>query len=401
MYRDADVERGEDILDCWGLMHLCFGQHPGIRFSTSRVMLTTLATLGDLTAAPYFEEHWKSAEAAPLLLELLGNCQANLVAVWCQQMLDRFHASFVESLPIEQLRALLEDEKQSVRQFAATALKRSKLLAAASLQVWFELMTVTDPLALTVICEAFVQHVDFSQVSWEGAVQLATRQPTPVARLGLEILEKKTNLTDDDLARLSDLAHARCSAIGQALALWALPQVASEQHYQTDAVLAFFDSPQLTVRQGAWSWLHADPMPAHEDSVLWSRLLETPYDDVRMELVTALERRTRSQAASLAGSDLPYLWSSVLLGIFRGGRKKALAVRQVAQAMEQDPTRSAELLPVLAVAVRSIRGPEQRAGLSAVARLLERRPELLAEVQQHLPELEMVPITELPDSSGV
>jgi len=44
-------------------------------------------------------------------------------------------------------------------------------------------------------------------------------------------------------------------------------------------------------------------------------------------------------------------------------------------------------VPVMAVAVRSVRGPEMRVGLAAVMTLLEQRPELAAAVRTQLPEL--------------
>ncbi len=83
------------------------------------------------------------------------------------------------------------------------------------------------------------------------------------------------------------------------------------------------------------------------------------------------------------------VWSSVLLGVHRGGRQKAKAAVQVAQAIARTPQQAEQLMPVLAVAVRSVRGPEMRAGLSAVVALVEARPELAPLVRQHLPELEL------------
>jgi hypothetical protein len=44
-------------------------------------------------------------------------------------------------------------------------------------------------------------------------------------------------------------------------------------------------------------------------------------------------------------------------------------------------------LPILAVALRSLRGPEWRAGLVGVVELVERNAELAPVVQQAFPEL--------------
>ena len=81
------------------------------------------------------------------------------------------------------------------------------------------------------------------------------------------------------------------------------------------------------------------------------------------------------------------LWRSVLLGVHRGGRQKAKAVQQIARAIVENPASVESLLPVLAAAVRSVRGPEWRAGLVGVVGLVERNSDLQPLVQRLFPEL--------------
>ena len=52
------------------------------------------------------------------------------------------------------------------------------------------------------------------------------------------------------------------------------------------------------------------------------------------------------------------------------------------------PAEAEQLLPLLAVAVRSIRGPEFRTGLAGVVRLAEMNAELLPAIRQRFPELQ-------------
>ena len=139
-----------------------------------------------------------------------------------------------------------------------------------------------------------------------------------------------------------------------------------------------------------WTWMTADSARALGDPALWSRLAETPHDDIRLRVVDYLQRQTK-----LAGADanrLENIWRSVLLGVHRGGRQKAKAVRQISQAIVENPQRVDTLLPVLAVAVRSVRGPESRAGLAAVVTLAESRPELAEAVRRHLPEMKFAEV---------
>ena len=84
------------------------------------------------------------------------------------------------------------------------------------------------------------------------------------------------------------------------------------------------------------------------------------------------------------------LWAAVILGVHRGGRTKLKAIRQIANAIAADPRRAQSLLPVLRVALRSIRRPERRQALSAVATMARRNPELSQAIADELPELQRI-----------
>ncbi len=90
-----------------------------------------------------------------------------------------------------------------------------------------------------------------------------------------------------------------------------------------------------------------------------------------------------------AANQLATVWRSVLLGVHRGGRQKAKAVQQIAQAIIENPAGAESLLPVLAAAVRSVRGPESRAALAAVVTVLEAQPQLVSTINRVLPELKL------------
>src|SRR5262249_22786837 len=118
-----------------------------------------------------------------------------------------------------------------------------------------------------------------------------------------------------------------------------------------------------------------------------------PYDDVRLKLVADLERRVGkdgglSEAMALDADMVRLLWASVLLNIHRGNRAKPLVVAQMVRRLRWDPYSAASLLPILSVAVRSIRGPEWRAGLAGVVQLVEQNPNLQPLVREAFPELQ-------------
>jgi len=120
---------------------------------------------------------------------------------------------------------------------------------------------------------------------------------------------------------------------------------------------------------------------------LWARLIETPYDDVRFHVVAELERRTKLPGTST--EQVSVVWETVLLNIHRGGRAKLAALRQISRAIQDDPARAEPLLPVLAVAIRSVRLPEVRTGLSSLVAAVAAHPPLAEAVARHIPELQL------------
>jgi hypothetical protein len=218
---------------------------------------------------------------------------------------------------------------------------------------------------------------------------LACAAATPVARLGLEFVQATSITSAGARAEIARLANTRCTVLGREAALWALGHVGAADHYDREAVTRFFDSLSAEVRDGAWTWLGEKGSVGASDAALFARLLETPYDDLRLRLIDELNRKAALPGVS-AGDLLP-VWSSVLLSVHRGGRQKLKATAQIADALVARPERVHDLLPVLVAAVRSIRGPEQRAALAAVMRVVDQRPELTLEIEGKLPELAFQP----------
>jgi hypothetical protein len=381
-YQDADLQRGENILDSWGLMHACFGAHDALEFGATHIQLKAGRGLGELSPAPCFPEAWKTAEAAPLLLALAVQARARLVRVWARQLFQREHAT--HAVPLEAILSLLEHDDPELQQFGAKLLESSSILGTLPVAAWLRLLQTRNEEALQGICDAFVSHVSGERLDLAQCLQLACARPVPVAGLGQRFLRARSLASAAGREELTALADAQCPAVAGELATWALGILGTKENYACDQVIRFFDSASPEIRTAAWAWLVADS-PALGAAALWSRLTETPYDDLRLRLIDFLQRHTELPGA---GPDpLTGVWRAVLLGVHRGGRQKAKAVQQIARAISEDPQCGDALLPVLAVAVRSVRGPEARAGLAAIARVLEDHPALAEAVGRHLPEL--------------
>jgi hypothetical protein len=386
-YEDADLQRGENILDSWALMHVCFAGHEALEFTATHVRLKDGRTLGELAPAPQFPEAWKKPEAPPILLGLVTRARSRLVRLWSMQSFQRDHAGY--TVPVEDLAAMLEHQEADVQQFASKLLESSPVLATLPVASWLKLLRTKNDEALQRICDAFAKNVSSNRLDLAQCVELACVRPVPVARLGQGYLKEREVATPADREQVTMLANAKCAAVSGELTTWALGILGKPGNYSCDQAIRFFDSALAESRTAAWTWLVAGS-PALSDAALWSRLAETPYDDLRLRVIDFLQRQL-----TLPGADadqLENIWRSVLLGVHRGGRQKTRAVQQIARAIVSNPARVDTLLPVLAVAVRSVRGPEARAGLAAIISVVEAQPQIGAAVRRLLPELKLAEV---------
>jgi hypothetical protein len=393
LYRDEDLEQGEYLLDSWTLMQACFGKHSAVEFGTSLIKLRPERTLGELSPAPRFLELWQKPESCDVLLLLVLEARSRPMRVWAIEMLKAHHAQHLKKLPAEELLELLTSPCEEVQQFAAELLEHAEGLETWPLSVWLPLLETDNLTALETICRVMAAKVTGARLSLADCLRLSTAEPTPVARLGFGYLQARSITLPEDRQSLTALSEAQCQAIAGELAAWALPILGSADVYERDNVLPFFDSLSLPTRKAAWDWLLNESVPsnasAYDDPVFWCRLLETPFDDVRLQLIDVLERRSNRTFPRPDAEALTSVWCGVLAGVHRGGRQKRKAIHQVSVALQKQPSRADSLLPVFALALRSIRGPEMREALAAVTHLVESQPELAASINKHLPEVQM------------
>jgi hypothetical protein len=388
-YTDADLSAGEHLIDSWSLMHALHGEGEAVEFTSLRATIKEGRTLRELTTTPAFSAHWRSEAGAKAALHVLGAAGSRLVRTWAlawHRELARAHGA---QAGLEMLLKLLQHEDEDVQDYGAELVANSEDAASWSIETWLRLLQVEHPRVAQRMTEAMLKHVRADRLSLADCIELASAKAAPIARLGLQFLQQRTAPSVGDREALTILARARCVSMGHEIAQWVLGHLGSAEAYDMPVVCRFFDSANTGIRVGTWQWLNSAKSPAWDDASLWSRLTETPYDDSRLRLVEALTRRADNLPASV--DDLARVWTTVLLNVNRGGRQKLRAVQQVAGAIAKQPEAHPTLLPVLATAVRSIRGPEARAALSAVLGLLAVQPELEKVVIAALPELDLHP----------
>jgi hypothetical protein len=386
VYTDAEFKLGENIIDNWSLMHACYFHSDALTFTAAHTNLAPGQSLATLSAAPYRPEIWQTAEAATHLIHLTGNAQSSLVRVWVMELLRRDHQQAISQIDMKILVSLLRHSDARVQEFASQLFREHQGLASMTVSAWLEVLQQSDRSLLPIICEAMTKHVASARPENAQLLLLTTAEPVPVAALGLRMLQERHQQRKLSATELVQLSRAQCAATAGELTTWALTQLNSAENYTVDSVIEFFDSLLEPMREAAMTWLEDSTSRGHDDSVLWSRLIETPFDDVRLRLVNCLQHRTTQPNTDV--NSLNHLWCSVLLGVHRGGRAKLKAMQQIQAAILRDSRQAEKLLPVLSVAARSLRAPERRGAISALASLKCGNPELEAPIRLHLPELQ-------------
>ncbi len=393
-YRDSDLGDGIALLDKWGLVHALFHHSPALEARSNGWVPAPNHSLAELEPAPMFPALWEQAPASVVELLLQSGCRP--VRQWAMKVIRRDFGRYRPLLTLPILFGLLGSEDAEVVAQAAEWLKGYEGLDRIDADLWLTLLDTPDPIALDLICELIGQHVRPERLSLDQVLSLATRRPVPVARLGLAMLGTWVPRTEAECEALLRLAEAECDSVRPELLHWARTVLSESERFRPDWVLEFLDSRHADVREVGWSWFRSEPRSL-EDVETWKKLLESPYDDVRLGLVSELEGRLRKSPrgwdgqGSLDPEGLRLLWATVLLNTQRGGRAKPTVVRQMIRRLRSRPDELRPLLPVLAVAVRSVRGPEWRAGLAAVVQLATSRPDAADAVRSAFPELAWEP----------
>ncbi len=392
LYDDRDTGTGLALLDNWGLVHILFHHSPVLIALRNGWTVAEGHTLAELAPAPMYEAAWQARPKT--FFHLIGNAKCRAVRQWAIRSVRQSHANLLESLSGDELFGLLTSEDSEVVALAVDVLRNAPDLSALGIERLLKLLDTPNPETMQLLCDLFSAKLPASLVPLDVALRLARSRPVPAARLGLTWLRAKTLTTEAEYKSLLALVEAECDPLRLELVRWARSVLAGSPNFTADWVVEYLDSRHPEVRTEGWEWLR-DEARARDDVAVWRKLLESPYDDVRLLLVADLEDRVKQRNgkptsdARLDDELIRFLWASVLLNVHRGHRIKPLVVGQLLRRIETRPAEAPTLLPMLSVALRSLRGPEWRTGLTGVVQLTERKPEMVPLVQQLFPELVM------------
>jgi hypothetical protein len=388
LYTDADVPDGLALLDNWGLVHVLFHHSPTLVARPTGWRVAPNGSLGRLQPDPIFRKLW--LRSPDPILDLVKGAKCRPVRAWAAQMLKRHFPDVLTKLPVETLLEWLESSVPELNDLAAELLEKATGLERIPIERWLMLVETAPAGVLERICELIGRLVKPEQVGFAQAVRMAMTRPVPLAKLGQQWLAGKRPSSDEEVQAVFGLREAEAEPLRAGLVRWACKVLSEYSGFKPLWVLEFLDGRHEEVREVGWEWLQTEPR-ASEDVVVWQRLLESPYDNVRIRLVGLLEDRAkeRKPGDEFSPGLVRFLWASVLLNIHRGGRAKPFVVRQIMDRLGKKPEEAGDLLPIVAAALRSTRGPEFRAGLAGVAGFVAKYPQHRAVVEHGFPELKL------------
>lgn len=334
-------------------------------------------TLAELRPEPLHAAAWRSIDD---LVDLLLSARSLYVRRQVAAFARREMASELEGLPFFRVRALLASPYIDVAQFGASLFANAKGIEALSLAEWSDLVSIDDPEVIATLATAIRAHVTPARADLAHCVRWATSSAAPIAEIGLAWAKEKRVEDAASLAIALPMLHAPIAAVRTAAIDWLAPLVIALA--EPIAVRDLLDSRHDDTRARALEIVLASAR-LRDETMLWAALAESPYPDTRERLIAHLEVR----AAALTPESVRHVWATTLLAVHRGSRAKRRALEQIATRAIAMPEEIDALLPLLAIALRSVREPERRAAIAALCRAALGSPSIAGSIARGLPEL--------------
>ncbi|HVH45490.1 MAG TPA: hypothetical protein VM925_24220, partial [Labilithrix sp.] len=362
LYKDEHLDSPVSILDSWSLLHVLYAWSPVLDRSPRGIRVVRGRSLGEVKPAPYFPDAYKGEFHA--LIDLLVRARSRPVRVWTIGWLESTYAVELESIDIATLRPLLVSFDEDVARFGSSLLAKARGLDTFSIEEWLALLRSDNLDVAPVVAAAFEKHVSPRRLSFAQSVELTSARLAVIAELGLRWAIERKPTSSADLTAFARVANASVEYVRRDGTRYLLTLLDSHADRRAEILRDLFDARFADVRAIAKEYLEAKGDGVAADIPLWFALLESPFDDVRALVVKHAERW---QAHAGVG-EIEHLAASVLLAVHRGATTKQSMLRRIADRAAEHPTEAERLLPVLSIALRSVRLPERVGALTALTR---------------------------------
>jgi hypothetical protein len=394
LYRDRALATPSRLLDAWGLMHTLYDGSPVLRHLPRGLRLAEGKSLGELRPAPQVAEAWQGEAGFAALLALVADARSRTVRGWAVALLREHHAVALGGLGLPEVRRLLASEHDEALRLGGELFGKLRGLELLRVDEWLELLAIPHLEVLAELARLAERALHPDRLTLAQCLELARAAPASVAALGVRWAQAKPIVSAAELSSILALGRLGVATARTAGVRWAIERLAQHPLASLEHVRELGDAPHRDAREllfaalvgagaGAGGAGGAALARFAAEPALWFAFAESPYDDVRA-VVLAHAARWRAEAPS---QTLRHLWTTAVLAVHRGSAAKARVPRQLAERLAAHPEEAETLLPVLGLALRSVRPAERALAMGALARAVRADAALAARAQQLLPEL--------------
>ncbi len=385
-FTDADLADVAKLLDAWSLVHVLYHGSEVLVRDPRGIRVAPDRALADLEFAPLKKEAW--AGSFEVAFALARDARSRPVARFAIHLLTKHFAPRIEGLTFGLAKELLSANHDETRAFMVGRLGKVAGLGGVAIGEWLALLDGGSFELLPELVRLFRAHVSPRRLSLEECVALALSPAGAVAELGFEWVKERASKGIGALERqrLLKLVSARAPLVRAAATDYVARLIAEAPESKPEEVRELIDAGAAEVRARGMALVREVPRFA-KSAVVWASMAESPHPEVREKLLDELA--SRAEGPRVPEASLARVWSTTLLSIHRGGRAKPKALRAIAEALVDEPARAEELVPLMRIALRSVRPAERRSALAAIAQAAQAHAEVRSAVRRHLPELEL------------
>lgn len=380
LYRDDDLSSAARLLDAWGLMHVLYGYSPILDKAPRGLRVKEGRSLSELTPAPYFPEAWDGVFDD--LVAMLLQAKSRTVRQWTLTILRSKYEADLRALSFRYVKLLLKSEHEEIVHLGAELLPGLRELDTLPISEWLSLLRLENLDVLARVCSLVETHVASTRLGLEACIDLALSKAAPVAILGFSWAKEKPVVDRSALSIVLRLRSAGVPSVRRDGSTWCATLIEALAGATSDDLRDLCDAPFVDARAPGLACLERSPR-FKDDIKLYFALTESPYDDVRAFVV----RTAEGWQEKADPSTLVHLWATALLAVHRGSAAKRRVLVDLARRVATHPNEADRLLPILGIALRSVRAPERIAALGSLARAVFEQPSLRELVRTHLPEV--------------
>jgi predicted DNA-binding WGR domain protein len=380
LYRDENLSTPARLLDAWGLMHALYGWCKVLEKAPRGLRLREGSALSELEPAPYFAPVWE--HVFDELVVMLLAAKSRTVRAWTTTLLRRSYPNELRGLGFAHVRLFLKSPHEELQRLGGELLGSLAGLETMKVSDWLDLLTIDTLDVLAIVCDLVRKYVAPARLTLEQCVDLASSKAAPVATLGLGWAKEKPIRDKTDLRLALRLDKAGVPAVRKEGSQWCAHLLTTLAFAEAVDLRDLCDAPFDDARAEGLACLAATPR-FKGDLPLWFALTESPYDDVRAFILLHAEA-WKKQAEP---STLAHVWASALLAVHRGGLAKRRVPREISERIIAYPGEAETFLPILGVALRSVRPTERAQALASLTRAVTKNAALRELARKHLPEV--------------